>query len=86
MEINRDLLGLTEFEENFYNYLSRRIVPNVFLEDNELFLNDVIFGLYTKYVQSSLSIRDCVDIFETFLDSMFTHLSIEKPNDSIKLS
>lgn len=84
-EANRDLLGLTEFEENFYNYLSRRVVPNSFIENNELFLNDVLFGLYTKYVESNLSIRDCVDIFEVFLDNIFYHLSVEKPNDSVKI-
>lgn len=84
-EANRDLLGLTEFEENFYNYLSRRVVPNSFIENNELFLNDVLFGLYTKYVESNLSIRDCVDIFEVFLDNTFYHLSVEKPNDSVKI-
>lgn len=84
-EINRNLLGLTEFEENFYNFLSRRIVPNSFIEENELFLNDVLFGLYTKYVEAGLSIRDSVDIFEIFLDNMFTFLNVEKPNDSVKL-
>ena len=80
---NRDLLGLSEFEDNLFNLVSKRVVPNTFLENNEDFINETTFGLYTKYVQSGLSIRDCADIFEVFVDSCFEYLGVDKPNDSI---
>lgn len=85
METNRDLLGLTEFEENLFNFVSGRIVPDTFITDNQDFIDETVFGLYGKYVKAGLSIRDCADLFELFVDSSFTYLGVEKPNDSIKI-
>lgn len=85
METNRDLLGLSEFEENLFNFISTRVVPETFLIDNEDFVNEIVFGLYQKYVKANLSIRDCADLFEVFVDSCFKYLGVEKPNDSISL-
>lgn len=67
MDINRDLLGFSEFKENLLYFINKEKVSQEFLVENEDFVDDTIEILFVKYSLEKIKLRDAADILEHFL-------------------
>jgi hypothetical protein len=68
----RDRLGLEEFFNEVLYLVSRKIVSEQYLEENEDFINSFITDLYDAYLEGC-TIKVLSDIVENMLYSMFKY-------------
>ena len=83
-------LGYLEYEEVFYDLLSRIVVNQRFIDENKSFFDHIIFKTYERYEISkteSYSVRQIVVLFELFLDAMLQNKpAVDLPEDMITVS
>lgn len=68
----RDRLGIEEFFSEVLYLVSRKIVSEQYIEENEDFINSFISDLYDAYLAGS-SIKILSDIVENMFHSMFIY-------------
>ena len=83
-------LGYLQYEELFYDLLSRIVVNQKFIDENKSFFEHIIFKTYERYEISkteSYSVRQIVVLFELFLDAMLQNKpAVDLPEDIITIS
>lgn len=68
----RDLLGIEEFFGEVMYLVSRKIVSDDYIEENENFVNSFIADLYPSYVEGC-SIKSLSDIVENTFYNLFLY-------------
>lgn len=68
----RDKLGIEEFFGEVLYLVSRKIVSDDYIEENESFVNAFIADLYPSYIDGC-SIKSLSDIVENTFHNMFTY-------------
>jgi len=86
----QDKIGITQFEDCFYDLLSRIVTNSEHIEQNREFYSQVVWKTFEKYNTSRTevySITQIVAIFEIVLDAMFSYKpSVDLPEDLITIS
>lgn len=75
-------LGYLQYEELFYDLLSRVVCNQRHIDDNKDYYDHIVFKTYERYAHSKTeeySIRQIVMIFEITLDALFKY----KPSDEL---
>jgi hypothetical protein len=68
----RDKLGIEEFFNEVLDLVSRKIVSDTYIEENEDFVNTFIADLYQNYLDGS-SIKSLSDIVENTFYNLFLY-------------
>jgi hypothetical protein len=90
MYYEQQKLGFLQYEELFYDSLSKVVTNASHVEKNKDFYDHFVFKSYERYENSkteNYSIRQIITIFELVLDSMFKYQpSVSLPDDVITIS
>ncbi len=71
-DYRRDMLGIEEFFNEVLYLVSRKIVSEEYLQENEEFVNEFITDLYQSYLEGS-SIKSLSDIVESTFYNIFRY-------------
>lgn len=84
-----DRLGIAEYEEVLLENISKMIINQNYIDENELFFNNLIFKMWENYYNSNVEIISIIKqarLLEIFLGTMIkSKPSLDLPEDEIKI-
>lgn len=80
-EYQIDRLGQTEYEETLLDTISKVVINRNYIEQNQLFWDNIVFKFWEEYYFSreNISIRKQAKFLEIFMDGVFKF----KPSNSL---